>query len=70
METCRIYTEAKDRNCSRAPIQNVRYAPRPYPTPPPFSPHPDENKNVRGKTPRFTSRNKGLTCFHFLAYVN
>src|SRR5271166_2427275 len=32
------------------------------PPPPPFSPHPNENKGVRGKTPRSTPRNKGLTC--------
>src|SRR5271165_5009689 len=39
----------------------------PYPTPPPFSPHPTENNNVRGKTPRSTPRNKGLTPSRVLA---
>src|SRR5271157_946273 len=53
MEICRVDPEAKDRNCSRTPVRT--------PPLPPFSPHPNENKNVRGKTPRITLRNKRIT---------
>ena len=70
MEIACIYSEAKDRNCSPAPVQSVPNSFRMCPVrtllhsphPSPFSPHAYENTHVIGKTPRFTSRNRGLTC--------
>jgi len=65
MESCCIDTEAKDRNCSRT--RSCRFGMHPVrtPTPPPFLPHPNENKKIRGKKPRLTLRNKGLTGSQF-----
>jgi len=51
MGTCCIHTEANHRNCSPAPISNPcsiwPESPSSYPTPPPFSLHPHETKDVR-----------------------
>jgi len=69
MGTCCIHTEVNHRNCTPAPISNPGScrpeSPTSYPTPPPFSLHPPETKDVRSIIAHFAGPNKELTGSQF-----
>src|SRR5580692_7942738 len=74
MGNCCIHTEANHRNSSPAPfpihVQSDRPVPGPFPTPkhptpPPYSLHRHETKDVTPTIPHFAPSNKRLTFSHF-----